>query len=360
MTFPESDAQSLGNNPFSADSIRQLGIQTLRSRLSPRTDGEPNQLDILAELEPVVASELNRHEGVATLWTPNDYAPVDVSGKVINRFGDPDNDSPPPDPAAILSLVFNLLTEDNLPSYHNVISDTFGRDSAWGNWVHRWTAEERRHAEAIGTYLNLTGIVDPAALEDERFRQVSQGYDSTRDPLHAIAYVTFQERATNISHSNTGKAFNDPNARAMLKRVADDETLHMTFYRNLLSKALELAPNQTLRAIADEVTSFEMPGANIDKYFKKSAIIAKAGIYNKELHHTVVLQPLLNRLGIVKLEGLGEEGETARLEIVDFMAALKAKVDKEKSRETGDEASRKANIARLITSLDSPTLRTAP
>ena len=39
-----------------------------------------------------------------------------------------------------------LLTEDNLPSYHREVERVFGRDSEWGVWVNRWTAEEGRHA----------------------------------------------------------------------------------------------------------------------------------------------------------------------------------------------------------------------
>ena len=43
------------------------------------------------------------------------------------------------------ALVVNLLTEDNLPSYHRDIYESFGTDGAWGTWISRWTAEEGRH-----------------------------------------------------------------------------------------------------------------------------------------------------------------------------------------------------------------------
>jgi acyl-[acyl-carrier-protein] desaturase len=41
-------------------------------------------------------------------------------------------------------MLVNLLTEDNLPSYHAVLAKIMGRDGAWGQWVGRWTAEENR------------------------------------------------------------------------------------------------------------------------------------------------------------------------------------------------------------------------
>ena len=46
-------------------------------------------------------------------------------------------------------MFVNLLTEDNLPSYHREIATRFGRDGAWGTWVGRWTAEENRHGIAM-------------------------------------------------------------------------------------------------------------------------------------------------------------------------------------------------------------------
>ena len=42
-------------------------------------------------------------------------------------------------------MITNLLTEDNLPSYHREIAENFSQDGAWGTWVGRWTAEENRH-----------------------------------------------------------------------------------------------------------------------------------------------------------------------------------------------------------------------
>ena len=35
----------------------------------------------------------------------------------------------------------------------------------------------------------------------------------------------------------------------------------MIFYRNLVAAAFEAAPNETMRAVTDEVVNFSMPGA---------------------------------------------------------------------------------------------------
>ena len=52
----------------------------------------------------------------------------------------------PLDPIAQTAMIVNLMTEDNLPSYHREIATRFGRDGAWGEWVvPNGRQEEGRH-----------------------------------------------------------------------------------------------------------------------------------------------------------------------------------------------------------------------
>ena len=97
-----------------------------------------------------------------------------------------------------IALVVNLLTEDNLPSYHHEIASLFGRDGAWGTWVHRWTAEEGRHGIVMRDYLLTSRAVDPDKLEQFRMAHMSEGFesDNRHSMLHSVAYVAFQELAT--------------------------------------------------------------------------------------------------------------------------------------------------------------------
>ena len=100
------------------------------------------------------------------------------------------------------------------------------------------------------------------ALERERMVHMTQGFASPYDldMLHTVAYVSFQELATRISHRNTGRYTQDPVCEQLLARIAQDENLHMVFYRNVLSAALEIAPDETMQAIWDVVSTFQMPG----------------------------------------------------------------------------------------------------
>jgi acyl-[acyl-carrier-protein] desaturase len=222
------------------------------------------------------------------------------------------------------ALIVNLLTEDNLPSYHHEIASLFGRDAAWGSWVHRWTAEEGRHGIAIRDYLLTSRAVDPVELERLRMDHMSTGYESahSQDLVRSLAYVSFQELATRVSHRNTGKLTNDPVADALLAKVAADENLHMIFYRNLLKGALELDPNHTMRAITDVVKQFAMPGTDIAGFQRKAVQMAVAGVYDLRQHKDDVVAPVLRFWNVFDVEGLDAEGEQARTELAEFLEEL--------------------------------------
>jgi acyl-[acyl-carrier-protein] desaturase len=283
----------------------------------------PADIALLRELEPVAEANVNRHLGLAAEWMPHEYVPWS-QGR--------DFDTLPWEPGqsrlsdiARLAFEVNLLTEDNLPSYHREIAVTFGRNGAWGTWVHRWTAEEGRHAMAMRDYLLVTRAIDPITLERNRMLQMERGYDSgDKTALQAMAYVAFQELATRISHRNTGRICDEPVADRLLARVAADENLHMIFYRNLVGGALQIDPNRTVQAIRDEIVGFEMPGAGIQDFGRKAQRIAKAGIYDLRIHHDEVVTPILRQWKFFAIEGLDGPAEQAREEVATFVAGLDA------------------------------------
>ena len=96
----------------------------------------------------------------------------------------------------------------------------------------------------------------------------------------------------------------------------------MVFYRNLLGAALELAPNQTMRAITDVVKTFQMPGADIAGFQRKAVEMAIAGVYDIRQHRDDVVSPVLRYWNVFELEGLDDEGEKARTELADFLEEL--------------------------------------
>ncbi|MET8837214.1 acyl-ACP desaturase [Micromonospora sp. NPDC004540] len=305
-----------------------------------------SQTALLLELEPVVEKNLDRHLSLAKEWFPHEYVPWSEGRTFAGPLGgEPwvESDSTLPE-VARTALIVNLLTEDNLPSYHHEIATLFGRDGAWGTWVHRWTAEEGRHGTAIRDYLTVTRAVDPVALERARMTHMSAGYVNAHDDevLHSLAYVSFQELATRISHRNTGRATGDPTCEALLARVAADENLHMVFYRNLLGAAFELAPSQAMRAVADVLAEFQMPGVGIEGFARKSVAIALAGIYDLRQHRDEVVVPVLRQWNLFEATGLDADGEAAR----DQIAAQLDTLETQASRFEEKRAARNARLAR--------------
>ncbi|TDC64010.1 acyl-ACP desaturase [Streptomyces hainanensis] len=287
--------------------------------------------DILTELEPSVARLLDRHLAAAQTWMPHSYVPWstarDFDGPLDGEPWRPEQSALPP--AVRDSLLVNLLTEDNLPSYHFEIATRFGRDGAWGTWVHRWTAEEGRHADALRTYLHATRAVDPVELERCRMRQVSAGYTSDQPTvLHAMAYVTVQELATREAHRNAGAACGDPVGKLLASRIAADENLHMLFYRDLFADALTIAPDAATVALADVVCGFQMPGTAITGFQQRALRIAAAGIYHLGIHREHVVLPLLRSLRVMTRTGLGPAGEAARDRLGRHLDQLRAMAER--------------------------------
>jgi acyl-[acyl-carrier-protein] desaturase len=227
------------------------------------------------------------------------------------------------DPVTQISFEVNLLTEDNLPSYHREVDAAFGRDGAWAAWAGQWTAEEGRHSYAMRDYLLVTRAVDPVQLERDRMIQMKAGYrSSVAGPLDVLAYVSFQELATRIAHRNTGTASSDPVADRLMARIAADENLHMIFYRNVMAAALELAPSRAVEAVAGAVVGFEMPGVGIRDFQRRALAIARAGIYDLRIHHDEVVLPILRHWRFFELEGLSPAAEEARRSVAAYLETI--------------------------------------
>src|SRR4051812_1984308 len=275
---------------------------------------------LVQELTPVAEELYERHDVTAKEWFPHELVPWSRGRDAVpGEAWDPEE---VPMPDGVRSALFvNLLTEDNLPYYFRTIEALFGADSVWGTWVRRWTAEEGRHSIVIRDYLTVTRSVDPVELERARMHQVGTGITpDPPTPVDGLVYVALQELATRIAHRNTGKLLEDRAGYEVMARVASDENLHFLFYRDLVTAALEVDPSATVIAIERQVRDFEMPGVGIVDFGGHAAAIARAGIYDLQLHHEQILVPVvLRHWGVEELEGLTPEAEAARDELLHFI-----------------------------------------
>ena len=267
---------------------------------------------LFAALEPHATDLMARHLGSAREWFPHELVPWDrardyVAGEHWEADGDLSD--------GVRSALFvNLLTEDNLPHYFRTIDSHFGQDGVWGAWARRWTAEEGRHAIVIRDYMTVTRAVDPVALERARMTQVSNG--AVPEPpslVDALVYASLQELATRIAHHNTGRLLPDEAGRRVMTRVAADENLHHLFYRDLTSAALAIDPASVVPAIERQVREFAMPGTGIPDFERHAKAIAKAGVYDFQSHHDLILVPVvLRHWRLEDVEGLDAAAEQAR------------------------------------------------
>ncbi|MFI5510141.1 acyl-ACP desaturase [Mycobacterium sp. NPDC051804] len=280
-------------------------------------------LQLLTELEPVVEKNVNRHLTMRKDWNPHDYIPWS-DGKNYYALGgkDWDPEESKLSEVAQVAMLTNLLTEDNLPSYHREIAMNFSMDGPWGFWVNRWTAEENRHGIALRDYLVVTRSIDPVELEQLRIEQVTRGFspgqnqqieaDLFADSLFdSVIYVTFQELATRVSHRNTGKACNETVADQLLQRVSADENLHMIFYRDVSAAGFDIAPNQAMHSLHKVLTNFKMPGYTIPDFRRKAVTIASGGVYDPRIHLDDVVMPVLKKWRIFERDDF--TGEACRL-----------------------------------------------
>ena len=289
----------------------------------------------LNELEPIVEQQLQLHLENSQEWSPQHYVPRNRRESLEGPPGGlPTAPARRTLPSAVeASLIVNLLTEDNLPSYHHGIANSLGQDGAWATWVHRWTAEEERHADALRSYLHATRAVDPIELERMRMYVIGAGPPAEQPQgLHSIAHVALQELATSISHRNTGQQSGDPFCDSMVDRIATDENLHMVFYRGLLGASFDAWPDQTMRALADTVTSFRMPGHTIPGFHRMSLAIAYSEIYSLRIHRDDVLKPLLRAVDALHRSDLTPEGKRAQDELGTFLTALDTAVSSQEEK----------------------------
>ncbi|WP_431195998.1 acyl-ACP desaturase [Mycobacterium camsae] len=328
-------------------------------------------LQLLQELEPVAERLLNRHLSMFKEWHPHDYIPWS-DGKNFYALDGQDwepGQSQLSDVAQV-AMVQNLLTEDNLPSYHREIAMNFSLDGAWGQWVNRWTAEENRHSVALRDYLVVTRAVDPVELEKLRMEQITRGFSPGQNQqgdmfaeslFDSVMYVSFQELATRVSHRNTGKACDDSIANQLLARVSADENLHMIFYRDVSAAGLDIAPNQAMKSVHRILRNFKMPGYTVPEFRRKAVVIAVGGVYDPRIHLEEVVMPVLKKWRIFEREDF--TGEAARMRddlavLIKELEAASEKFEESKHRYLEREARKAERItaARVLKTQGTLTL----
>ena len=243
-------------------------------------------------------------------------------------------------------LVGDMITEEALPTYQTMINtldgvrdDTGASSSPWAIWTRAWTAEENRHGDLLKTFLYLSGRVDMLMIERTVQYLIGSGMDpgTENNPYLGFVYTSFQERATSVSHGNTArlaKEGGDPVLARICGTIAADEKRHELAYSKIIEKLLQVDPTEAMLAIADMMKKkITMPahlmydGEDPRLFEHFSAVAQRLGVYTAD-DYADILEALIKRWGLEKMEGLTGEGRRAQ----DFVCGLAPRIRKLQER----------------------------
>lgn len=295
--------------------------------LSTSRFGTPDQVEVLVTLEPLVREQIEKHEGGRSLWFPNDLTNADADMSEENEAelvrtreaarGLPDT--------VRVALALNLLTEEGLPHFHRLIAVHLGNESPWRTWNNLWTAEEDRHGCAMRDYVRDARIFSMDAVERLQFKYIEAGFDPEweQDPYRLLAYTSLQEKATQISHSNTGRLCGqyEPHIQRVLAHISADESRHYNFYRACFGGILKLDVNRALHSLLKVTTGFAMPGHAIPGFSDMSEVLRRANIFGTRQYQKIV-EELLAHWDIGSLTGLSDLGRQAQEKLMKIPARL--------------------------------------
>lgn len=293
------------------------------------------RIEVLDQLEPQVDALMAEHEDKRTLWLPSEIlgAPPDTDPDAhLRELRERAAGVSLPSRVA---LALNTLTEEGLPHFHRLLAVYLGSDSFWSRWINLWTAEEDRHGAIMHDYIRDSRILNTPELERMQFEYLKAGFDPefAQDPYRVFVYTSLQERATQISHANTGKLAgqHEPLIGTVLSSVAREEARHYVFYREIFAAVLKRDPDRALQSAAAIMPSIDMPGLNMPHFREIADVIRRAGIYGPRDYLRIV-EDLIKFWAIDKVEGLTELGRQAQEKIMSIPARLVRVADVMESR----------------------------
>ena len=293
------------------------------------------KVEVLADLEGVVHTLMEAHEAKRVLWFPSELlspAPDTDPDHYIQQLRERARGISMPGRVA---LALNLLTEEGLPHFHRLLAVYLGSTSFWSRWTNLWTAEEDRHGAVLHDYTRDSRILDNPVLERMQFEYLKAGFEPSwdKDPYRVFVYTTLQERATQVSHSNTGKLASEyePTIGTVLANVAKEEARHYAFYRSIFEEVLARDPNNALASAAEVMPSIDMPGVNMPHFREMADVIRRAGIYGPR-DYLKIVEEQIRYWAIDAIEGLNEVGKKAQENILAIPARLERVADAMDSR----------------------------
>ncbi|XP_008810268.2 stearoyl-[acyl-carrier-protein] 9-desaturase, chloroplastic-like [Phoenix dactylifera] len=331
-TINSSPKDESPKKPFSPR--REVHLQVTHSM-------PPHKVEIFKSLEEWAENNiLVLLKPVENSWQPQDFLPDSQSEGFYEEVKELRERSREIPDDYYVCLVGDMITEEALPTYQTMLNTLDGvRDetgaslTSWAIWTRAWTAEENRHGDLLNKYLYLTGRVDMKQIEKTIQYLIGSGMDprTENSPYLCFIYTSFQERATFISHGNTGRLAKDHGDLKLAQicgTIAADEKRHETAYTKIVEKLFEIDPDGTMIAFADmmkkkiSMPAHLMDDGHDDNLFEHfSAVAQRLRVYTAK-DYADILDFLVRRWNVEKLTGLSGEGNRVQ----DFVCTLATRI----------------------------------
>ena len=280
-------------------------------------------------------------------WQPQDFLPDPESPDFLDEVSEIQKRTAGIPDEHLVVLVGDMITEEALPTYMNMLNtlegtkDTTGADAtAWARWTRKWTAEENRHGDLMNKYLWMSGKVSLKPIETTIQNLIGSGMNpkTENNPYLGFVYTSFQERATKISHGNTArfaKEHGDETLAKICGIIAADEGRHEIAYQRIIDEVMKRDQDGAVLAFADMMKKqIVMPAHLMDDgehrartgrdLFSDFATVAEAtGTYTAE-DYASIMEHLIKRWNIADVNC--ESGEAA--EAQEFLMKQPARIRK--------------------------------
>lgn len=281
--------------------------------------------EVLKDIEPVVHDLMFRHELKRDLWYSSEFLPVDQGTYNEEFLSELRKRAEGIEDSIRIAVSLNILTEEGLPHFHRIIAENLGTSDEWRRWNGMWTAEEDRHGNILRDYIRDSRLLNFSLLERLQFDYLRTGFHPvwSGDPYKIFIYTSLQEKATYVSHLNTGKAVGEqePLLFRITQKIAQDESRHYAFYMNVFKEIIARDPNVALKCAAELMPGIDMPGISMENFNEYADVVRRNGIYGIRDYQKIVEQLIIS-WGIATLTQLNEAGRKAQEKIMSLPSRL--------------------------------------
>lgn len=279
---------------------------------------------LLPSVEPQIRDLLERHKQASAKndWSYHEYLPLEALRANPSQ-------TQPLSELSYASIETALLTEAILPYYTAALSESFKNSSeAMQEFAQIWTGEEDQHSLLLETYLLITDSGDHGKRNRLRQSVLKGGWThDLTNQFEVIAYTSVQEMATRTFYLHAARACesDDPTLARALRQISKDETLHMTFYRDVVKLHLEADPDY-LPSLARVIMQFRMPGDIVPDSKERSLYLADRDVLSPAQFYRDVIENLWSYWSLDRLttQAAATDGPVAQLIKLRRVMGIKA------------------------------------